>query len=100
MTYGILRYSIQTHFNEDGNLTGYTVSILGNDIYVEAPIRRFGDINGDGNVDVRDLVRLKKILAYITNDGRDFADLDNDGEIKTTDLAMLRRHLLGTLAIG
>lgn len=52
------------------------------------------------SIDVRDLVRLKKILAYITNDGRDFADLDNDGKIKTTDLAMLRRHLLGTLAIG
>ena len=55
-----------------------------------------GDINGDGVLDIRDLVHFKKYLANIycgINDKA--ADLNNDGEIKADDLVLLRKLLLG-----
>ena len=55
-----------------------------------------GDCNGDGNVDILDLVRIKKYSAGINVDFVMLnADLVADNEIKTDDIVRLRKKLLG-----
>ena len=58
-----------------------------------------GDVNGDGTVDVRDLVRLKKYCAdeNVSID-RKQADWDGSGTINSADVARLRRWLAGNTA--
>lgn len=54
-----------------------------------------GDINGDGTVDILDLIRMKKNLAAgnITSD----MDLNTDKSVDSLDLTCLRKFLLGLL---
>ena len=53
-----------------------------------------GDVNGDGELDVRDLVRLKKVLVGIANASENACDMNKDGEIDALDLGVLRKELL------
>lgn len=56
------------------------------------------DINSDGKVDIRDLVREKQILSgNIKNYNQFSADCDENGELNANDIATLRRVLLGTV---
>ena len=52
-----------------------------------------GDINGDGSVDIRDLVRLKKMAS--SGGYSHSADLIPDDVINALDLAEMREYLLG-----
>ena len=54
-----------------------------------------GDINGDGSIDVRDLIRLKKMAA--AGDYTQNADLIKDNKIDALDLAKMRRYLFETM---
>ena len=54
-----------------------------------------GDINGDGEVDVRDLIRLKKQAAG--TDTGTAGDIDSDGYTDAYDLALLRKYFLGNV---
>lgn len=59
----------------------------------------FADLNTDGEIDIRDLIRLKKLLAA----GAEYnpaADLDGDGVSGAGDLTVLRRRLLGVGETG
>lgn len=58
-----------------------------------------GDINGDGLVDVRDLVRIKKYFAGATSDiVAENSDLDSNGSVQNADMVLLRQGLInGTL---
>lgn len=58
-----------------------------------------GDINGDGEVDVRDLVRIKKYFAKATTDiVVENSDLDGNGSVENADMVILRKGLInGTL---
>lgn len=54
-----------------------------------------GDVNGDGDIDIRDLVRFKKSLAEIECEIIDVAaDLNRNDKSDAGDLAELRRLLL------
>lgn len=55
-----------------------------------------GDVNGDGDIDIRDLVRLKKYTAGIegTKILKSAADLNGDGNYDAVDLSELRIMLL------
>ena len=57
--------------------------------------RIIGDANGDGSVDIRDLVRMKKLAA--NDDYTQSADLISDNKIDSLDLAEIRKYLLGIL---
>lgn len=57
-----------------------------------------GDLNGDGEVDIRDLVRLKKTLAGSTENNAASPDIDNSGDTTAIDLTFLRKFLLGIIA--
>ncbi len=55
-----------------------------------------GDVNTNGNVDVLDLVRLKKIAA-LQADATAKSDINRDSLCNSDDMTILRQVLLGTL---
>lgn len=59
-----------------------------------------GDANGDGNVNITDLIRMKKYAAgsaEYTKATKTAADMDNNGSIDSIDLTIIRKLLLGVL---
>ena len=61
----------------------------------------YGDVNGDGRIDGRDLIRLRKYLATYnddtgTGDVEIFAgaDMNGDGVVNGKDLIRLRKYLV------
>ena len=57
---------------------------------------KYGDINGDGSINVGDGVTLKKHLAGMTvKIDMTASDVNLDGKINTTDAVLLMRHLAG-----
>ena len=55
----------------------------------------YGDVNGDGLIDVKDLVRAKKYFAGITNEIEPYAlDMNDDDKNAANDLVSLRNKLL------
>ena len=63
------------------------------DYYAQSISEIPGDINGDGSVDVKDFVKLKKMSA--SGDYSHSADLLPDGKINSLDLAEMHKYLLG-----
>lgn len=63
--------------------------------FVALPIK--GDFNNDGEVDVLDLVRLKKILVGIAISEGACPDIDASGDINSLDLMIFRKFLLGDI---
>ena len=51
-----------------------------------------GDCNKSQNTDIRDLVRMKKII--VSEEKSIVADLNGDGAVNSSDLVMLRMYLL------
>ena len=51
------------------------------------------DVNLDGNINIKDVVRLKKIMAGISAETRE-SDINFDGELTAMDLATLRKMLI------
>ena len=57
-----------------------------------------GDVNGDGNVDILDLIKSKKYIAGVaamTDTEFRSVDLDGSGNVGSEDLVILRKKLLG-----
>lgn len=55
------------------------------------------DINGDGQEDIKDLIRLKRFLAETDVTASEAADVNCDGQKNSEDMAVLRKILLGIL---
>ena len=53
-----------------------------------------GDVNSDGEIDIRDFVRYKKIILGISSAKIEDVDLDNDMGVASTDLTLVRKYLL------
>ena len=64
--------------------------------FTESAPKVLGDANGDKTTDIRDLVRLKTVLAGLSEETEN-ADVDNNGVIDSFDLAALRKILFGIL---
>lgn len=88
---GLFSVILNIHYDQNGYKDGYMLEVFGFFVFVTDP---FGDINGDGASDIRDLIRLKKLLADATQEGADRADLDGDGNLGSTDAAKMRIYLL------
>lgn len=56
------------------------------------------DVNSDTVVDIRDLVRLKKYMANVSEINVLAADLSGDSYVTTADMIILRKCLLGDTA--
>lgn len=65
------------------------------EIVEEIIIRKAGDVNGDGEVDNKDLVRLRKYLARVigTEINASNADVNSDNDVTNKDLVRLRKFL-------
>lgn len=71
----------------------FTVTVIDPDF-----TRRKGDVNGDGQADVTDLVQIKRHIAGLLSfTGIDFtaADVNGDGVINAADIIKLKKILLG-----
>jgi len=83
-----------------GNLaTGDIVTITGTLENKSFAISVTGDVNGDGNISVLDLLRCQKhILKTISLGGaQNFAsDTNFDGKINVLDMLKIQKHILGT----
>ena len=101
----IKNYGTLAEYNADGSRPsdGSVASVAGSAAIIDGvnvikPSRDFlpGDANGDGDVDVLDLVRLRRHLAGEQVElSESCADLDGDGEVSILDLFRLRKLLVG-----
>ena len=58
-----------------------------------------GDMNGDGSVDIRDMVCLKKYFAGTADICKRNADVTVDGSISAEDMSELKKFLLGMTSL-
>ena len=95
---------------KDGKVTAIgagnaIITVESEDGYAKATInvsvidpKVIGDIDGDGKVNIVDLVQLRKHLAGITTlkgDALSGADVNKDGKVNILDLVKIRKHLAG-----
>ncbi len=59
----------------------------------DVPPYAFGDINGDENVDILDLINLKNILLGDSHNNGASPDINNDGLTNSEDLVFFKKYL-------
>ena len=67
-----------------------------------APDYILGDINGDGDIDGRDYIVVKKYVlgtADLTDRQLQIADINGDGEVDGIDYLLIKKHVLGTYTV-
>jgi alpha-amylase len=81
------------------NVSGYTSSSLsGKTTVVVDKTGIFGDVNGDGIIDIQDVTEIQKYLANLTTLSSSQlanADIDGDGEISIKDATEIQKYLAG-----
>ena len=83
--------------------TGMTVKLIVDDIIKdELTLSVFGDVSGDGVIDITDILYIRAIIigTYTANSYEAPAsDIDLDGFIDITDILYIRADILGTYTI-
>lgn len=78
-------------YEADGNYsTTYTVIVV-------------GDVNGDGKINVTDIVKISRHIAIIETLSGSYAqaaDVNSNGKVTSTDIVQLARHIAGIKRIG
>ncbi len=84
--------------------TGMYVQIFeGNTVMSTKEIVVYGDVSGDGDINIEDLLQIKKHLLNITqlDDAYKTAgDFNYKGSISVSDLIILKKHLIGVQTIN
>ena len=84
-----------TWFNDDGTVTFFTYNI---EIESDEPEYPLGDVNGDGDVNLKDILILRRYVAGIISidDAMKLrADVNGDSDIDFKDILKLRRTVAG-----
>lgn len=82
--------------------TGYVVKITNNNKTETLKIVIYGDVNGDGNVTVVDLLKVQKHILNTENlsdSYKEAADANKDHNITVVDLLAVQKQVLGTASI-
>ncbi|MDW7739283.1 MAG: CHAP domain-containing protein [Bacillota bacterium] len=64
------------------------------------PVYIYGDVSGDGTIDVRDVALIMQYnlnLTLLDNDQKIAADVNGDGKIDVRDVALIMRYALGLI---
>ncbi len=61
--------------------------------------RTYGDLNKDGNIDVFDLMHLKKMLLEETKTNEIISDVDGDGETTFKDITEMGKYIMGEVPL-
>ena len=57
---------------------------------------KYGDVNNDGSIDLKDVTELRRALAdWDVTINEKAADVNKDGSLDLKDLVILRRYLAG-----
>lgn len=87
-----------------GNLiTGDTVTITSGEETKSFTVVLYGDVSGDGQITILDLLKVQKYLlktSNLTGAYKEAADVSKDGEVTILDLLKVQKHLLGTSYIS
>lgn len=72
-------------------------------VYIDEYYTRYGDLNGDDNVNSIDFALFRKYLLgqlspSLTNDQMNAADVNNDGVVNSIDFAYMRQYLLSIIS--
>ena len=91
-----IRYVLSDAFDEDGNTVNLNVQNGSVNVYSYT----LGDINNDGNINMRDVVLLRQyIIGFkgitFTSVQLKAADVYADGSVNIKDLARLRQYVAG-----
>ena len=81
--------------------TGMTLKLKGNGEKAYT-IVIYGDNNGDGNIDIVDLLKVQKDILGVnklTDGYREAADVNKDGVVDIIDLLKIQKHILGVSKI-
>lgn len=73
-----------------------------NELFLEKIVMIYGDINGNGDIDAIDLIRLQKQqiqLVDITGIYAVAADVNRDGSMTAVDLIRIQKHLIQLITI-
>lgn len=87
----------------DGNLEDAALQLQQGTVSVVS--FTYGDVNNDGEINMKDLGMLRRYLAGgydLTDFVSEAADVNGDGEVTVKDLGILRRYLAGgyDIALG
>ena len=101
-TEGTYKNIKQVSADEDSGIYVYRVTKITGETTVavtttEAESAASGDLNGDGTVNMKDVLQLRQYLAggYGAEATDETADVNGDGSVNMRDLLMLRQYLAG-----
>ncbi len=66
-------------------------------VTVKGPHHEVGDVDGDGAVNMKDVLMLRKVLAGVETASGEFADVDGDGNVNMKDILLLRKIIAGAV---
>ena len=82
--------------DQKGAAIKYTALLCENGLNpIEGEFYLNGDVNGDKEVDIRDLVRYKKYFANAAEIKAVAADINSDGTVDTADMSVLKQYFVG-----
>lgn len=95
--------------SQTGYTNSYTITVYASNAcklrtsFSKADTVKKGDIDGDNNITINDIGRIRQHLLkkyLIDNATAAAADIDNDGNITINDIGRIRQHLLGKYLIS